>query len=261
MTLKDTQEQFKKIILEPESLRENMAFVQTCYEGKIPLEKRFEVYRGNLISSLTDVVTSTYELITALTGEDFASSMAREYILQNIPERANMNTYGGTYAEFIESFNPAQSLPYLPDIARLEWAMHLSYYGADEPDIDLTALSEEDNFEILELVLKDHVHLLQSNYPLDQIRNACLDPNQAGTLSLEQEAPSHFLITRPKFVAELEPISKDVYDFLLLIQNKNSLGEIFETFSKKEPNRQPEDLQHILQDLLKKNIFTDYTKG
>jgi hypothetical protein len=93
---------------------------------------RFAVYRNNVIVSLIDALADTYPVVRQLVGEEFFHAMAREYALAHPPVSPVMAHYGDGFAEFIAGFPPAAALPYLADMARLEYLYVQVYHAADE---------------------------------------------------------------------------------------------------------------------------------
>ena len=57
--------------------------------------------------------------------------MARAYALAEPPRSPVLMDYGAGFADFIAGFAPAASLPYLPDVARIERAWREAYHAAD----------------------------------------------------------------------------------------------------------------------------------
>ena len=57
--------------------------------------------------------------------------MARAYIAAEKPRYALIIHYGESFPDFIEAFEPARELAYLPDVARLESAWVESYHAAE----------------------------------------------------------------------------------------------------------------------------------
>ena len=97
--------------------------------------RRFGVYRNNVIVSLIDALTDSYTVVGALVGDDFFRAMAREFARLHPPRSPVMANYGDDFAEFIAGFAPAGTLPYLADVARLEWQRVVSWHAADEPSL------------------------------------------------------------------------------------------------------------------------------
>jgi hypothetical protein len=57
--------------------------------------------------------------------------MARVYLVENPPRSPVIFEYGGSFADFLERFEPLAGYPYLPDVARLERAWLDAFHAAD----------------------------------------------------------------------------------------------------------------------------------
>ncbi len=129
---------------------------------------RFAVYRNNVTVSLIDALADTFAVVRELVGEQFFSAMAKVFAQANPPRSRIMAYYGETFADFIERFEPASSLPYLADVARLEMGRVRAYHAADLPGLPAevlrTALADEQTIVSLRLVLHPCVHLVQSRF-------------------------------------------------------------------------------------------------
>ena len=87
-----------------------------------PAPRRFAVYRNNVLGALGTAMAGAFPAVRRMVGEDFFRVMARTYVLEIPPTSPVLLDYGKTFPEFIAGFEPAASLPYLPDVARLERA-------------------------------------------------------------------------------------------------------------------------------------------
>ncbi|MBE7635675.1 hypothetical protein GUA87_02375 [Sneathiella sp. P13V-1] len=83
---------------------------------------RFNTYRSNYFSSLIAVLTEQFPVTAELVGPEFFDALVQEYATQIPPTSPVMGIYGERFAEFLEGFEPVQQVPYLADVARLEWA-------------------------------------------------------------------------------------------------------------------------------------------
>ena len=71
---------------------------------------------------------------------------------------------------FLTSFEPAKALPYLPDVARLEWHIATAYHAADARPIGATALGQlGDDALDAGLVLHPSCAIVLSHYPVFSI--------------------------------------------------------------------------------------------
>jgi hypothetical protein len=93
----------------------------TTWNGSDPAG-RFAVYRNNVFASLIDALADTYPVMLALVGNEFFRAMAKVFVQTNPPRSRVLACYGSGFADFVEDFYPARSLPYLADVARLEIA-------------------------------------------------------------------------------------------------------------------------------------------
>ena len=93
--------------------------------------RRFDVYRNNVTVSLVEALESAFPAVCRLVGAEFFKAAARVYVRQQPPRSPVMLFYGETFPEFLETFEPAAGVPYLGDVARLEWARLKAYHAAD----------------------------------------------------------------------------------------------------------------------------------
>lgn len=104
-------------------------------------QKRFAVYRNNVMVGLIDALRTSFPATCRIVGEDFFGAMAREYVTLRPPTSPVLVEYGDGFPDFISEFEPADALPYLADVARIERARIAAYHAADEPALDVDALA------------------------------------------------------------------------------------------------------------------------
>lgn len=155
-------------------------FVDAIFDSKLPAPqnmrdpnnvyapKRFNVYRNNVIVGLTEAVKDGFPLVERIVGEEFFEAMAREYVRHNPPASPLLFLYGENFADFIAEFEPAKSVPYLADMARLEYYKRRAYFAGDADYRDPTKTDLE---ELLALPLSLHpsVFVMRSAYPIVSI--------------------------------------------------------------------------------------------
>lgn len=165
---------------------------ETASAGKIAADgldgaARMQVYRNNTRLILTGVLAGIYPVFYKLVGERFFNGTAREYLHVHTPDSGNMHAYGAEMADFLEGFPPAQQLPYLPDVARLEWAWHSAYYAADvAPELMVRHLPAKDLAKSnADIGLHPSCTVLASPYPVHRIWEVNRN-NHDETVSLEE---------------------------------------------------------------------------
>ena len=112
-----------------------------AWNGSDPA-RRFAVHRNNVTVSLVDALADTFPVVQALVGEDFFRAMAVLFVRGHPPASPLLHRYGGALPAFIEGFAPAQSLPFLSDVARLELARVQACHAADAPPLSPAAAAQ-----------------------------------------------------------------------------------------------------------------------
>lgn len=135
---------------------------------------RLEIHRSNTVLSLRDALKETFPVVCRLVGEEFFGFAARQFVRTRPPLEARLAAYGASFAGFLESFEPARALAYLPDTARLEWAVNQAFHAADGAPLDpapLARLGAEQSAG-LRFALHPSCTLFASAYPVLRIWEA-----------------------------------------------------------------------------------------
>jgi hypothetical protein len=136
--------------------------------------RRFGVYRNNVHASLTVVLRDRFPAVQRLVGAEFFAAMAREFIAMHPPRSTVLMRYGGNFAGFIDGFAPVAGLPYLGDVARLEWARAVALHAADARPLEIEALRRipPEHVERLIFTLHPSLRILRSEWPVISIWDA-----------------------------------------------------------------------------------------
>ena len=163
--------------------------------GKLTAVRRLEIYRHNVMSNLRGVLKDIYPVIFAIVGDAFFLHAADQFIRTHPSHSGDLNQFGSGWPAFLASYPHAADLPYLSDVAQLEWAWHEAFHASDAPPFDLgrlAAIPPEVHGE-LHFVLHPAVRLLQSSFPI----LAILAVNQkaySGEMRVDWDAPAESLM-------------------------------------------------------------------
>jgi hypothetical protein len=161
-------------------------------------QARFAVYRNNVSVSLVAALAETFPVLRALVGDEFFRAMARLYVADEPPCSPVLAHYGEGLADWLTRFEPAASLPYLPDMARLERARVRAYHAADAPSLDAGAvaarLAEPARLAQARLRLHSSVSVLDSRYAIVSLWAA--HQGQAAIEDVVPERPESALVLR-----------------------------------------------------------------
>ena len=193
------------------------------------LRRRFDIYRNNRAVSLIEALRSTYPAIKQLVGDEFFKACATAFIDANPPTQPVMAEYGRSFGPFMSSLPNTGNLPFLNDIAELEWQRLQAYHCVDAPVIDPTALAEVPPESIMELRLQCHPasHCVMSQWPIGSIWTICTDDSGANPdahKNVDMRSGEAVLITRPSMEVQINRIDHAAAVFLNALQNKETLG-------------------------------------
>ncbi len=92
------------------------------------------VHRNTVLSAISNALRLTHPAIERLVGEEFFDRMAIEYARAAPPAVPQLDEYGAGFAASIAGFPGTETLPYLSELARLDW--ELSALGRLRPEAE-----------------------------------------------------------------------------------------------------------------------------
>ena len=180
-----------------------------------PSERRFAVYRNNVVSGLIDTLQAAFPAVCRIVGAEFFRAMARVYVAQEPPDSPILLGYGAGFADFIGTFEPAATLAYLPDVARIEHAWAGAYHAADGSPIEAAALAQipPDALPGVQLYLGPSVRLIRSRFPALTIWRMNVGVGAPGPVDLGAGG-ENVLVARPGTQVELRLLSQASTEFI-----------------------------------------------
>jgi hypothetical protein len=238
---------------------DNGALADLIRGDGLPFDKRLQIYRNNTLISLTEALKSTFPTVAALVGEPFFAFAAKAFIRDQPPRAPRLSEYGDGFAGFLAGFAPAQSLPYLPDVARLEWAVNAAYHAPDDRPLDprrLAAVPQE-RYPALAFALRASCRLLRSPYPVDSLWKA---HQPGGSLEgLDVAAGGcNLLVFRPAAEVEFMTLDGAGFAFLTALAGGGKLEQAYEAAAAVDPAF---DLIAALGAHLGRGTFADFVDG
>lgn len=92
---------------------------------------RLRIYRHNSELIHLEALRTTFPAVVALVGDAFFEHAAAPYRGLHPSRSGNLQTFGEHFPEYLEQLPNAQRLPYLGDVARLEWRRQLAALASD----------------------------------------------------------------------------------------------------------------------------------
>lgn len=166
-------------------------------KGGAPVDERLAIYLNNTRVLTRAALGDTFPIVRELVGDDFFKGLASEFVRVHPPRSAALLFYGEAFPEFIDGFEPARSLPYLGDMARLEWAIHLAHHAADTESADLGPLHAfpEADLPGVRFQLSPDLGLVRSAWAVGQIRAAHQGEMRFEDVRID-DGPAHLMVRR-----------------------------------------------------------------
>ena len=192
-----------------------------------PAGKRFDVYRNNVVSGLTHVLEAGFPVVRRLVGDAFFAAMAAEFVRRHPPKSRVLMLYGDEFCDFLQQFPPVAHLGYLPDMAKLEQGIRVSYHAADADVLPAESLAAllPGKFSQITLRLSPSVFVLESTWPIVSIWRANTDPAAPVPMMGGEDA----VVLRPGFDPELHLLPPGGAPFIKALQTGETLAEAVES--------------------------------
>jgi hypothetical protein len=195
--------------------------------GEEDLAAGAAVYRRNLLANLHDALASTYPVVRRLVGDAFFREAARQFTRAYPSTSGDLHAFGSQLGDFLGRYAPAHDLGYLPDVARLEWAVAQAFHGPDPRRLDLDALArigEGDRPRVL-FRMQEAARLIESRHPIVAIWQAN-QPARDGML--EASGPERALVYREGTAVIVRALGPVSWGFLERVASGATLGAMAE---------------------------------
>jgi hypothetical protein len=221
------------------------------------VRNRFGIYRGNTLANAARALGAAYPVIEKIVGAEFFSGLAREYKTRFPSRDGDLNEYGASFAAFLADFPPAGEMPYLAEVARLEWQVHRAHYAVDPAPFDAARLATiaPEHQLLLRPRLHPACHVLHSAYPLARLWEVHQD-----TFTNEFEVdfsrgPTYALVFRPRFRVEVAQIGDAEAAFLAAAIEGETLGTALAAAQSRKPSF---DLGRSLSEWVESSVIVDF---
>ncbi|PKF62566.1 DUF2063 domain-containing protein [Psychromonas sp. psych-6C06] len=223
MKLKQLQTQFAdSLFYEGDAITESIKTTQ-----QISPDQRLQIYRNSFIMGVTEALVITYQHTSSLVGEDFFNAVCRTFILQNPPKENNIITYGKGFSCYLSALPQLQSMPYISEMARFEWALEQT---CNTPvsvlQLDLEKLGQltEDNLANLTFSTPTQITLFESEQNIALLYEMLIAEQVQET---DLNTPCYLVLKKqPDFKIELISLDKLSFRLLQQIQAGKTLAEI-----------------------------------
>jgi hypothetical protein len=194
----------------------------------IPASAQIQVYQNNARETYRKALLASFPVVGRLVGEDCFAGLAVKYMRQFPSEQGDLSRFGAAFADFLQALYGASEFAYLPDVARLEWALEEVHLEPDQAQLDAEALGGVDPLDHgrLTFSLRRATRLVDSHYPILTIWRAN-QPDRSGDADLGSGAEPIAVLRRGDDV-ELHRLNRTTWQLASQFARGTSLERAFE---------------------------------
>jgi len=195
------------------------------------------IYRDSIRLGLAHALGEIYPVCARLLGDAFFTQLCEQYIQEHPSHSPDLNRYGLSFPEFVDSHRLASELPWLVDVLQLERAWHRVFSGMDAVEFDLQCLSELTEQQSLSacIILQQNMQLIESLWPIDKIWHANRDFSKEPEIIALTEQTVYLLIWRDGLTMHLDVLSAEMWCLLESLGDGDSLQDACELLEQQYP--------------------------
>lgn len=253
LSLHELQSQLAAQLLDPGAVDADAAVSRDA----IPAQERIDFHSNSGVSNFRGTLRAVYPVVERLVGANFFACAADAYRDAQPSTNSDLGRFGEHFADFVDTWTATGELPYLADIARLEWRIEQSFQAPDRASLsvhDFAAVPPA-RHEKLKFELHPSCRLLASEWPIHHIWRA----NQPGapvglTMDLRRR-DLYLLIRRQAHAVVIETLDRGEFCMLNLL----ATGSAFDDARRSAIATQPDfDLGAFLQKHVAAGVFAEF---
>lgn len=118
------------------------------------IEARWHLYAHGYVARIAEAIENDYPALNRVLGARALRSLTARYVARFPPRSHDLGRVGDRLPGFLEDDALTQELPFLPDLARLEWAVAEAFVAADRQDLRWEDLAREGSEAVAEWPLR-----------------------------------------------------------------------------------------------------------
>lgn len=225
-TLKDLQVCLKSEI----TSSDGHAFVPFIVKGLMDIEDRLAIYSDAYFSRIAEALRTDFEATYQTLGEETFFELVSAYIKEFPSTSTSIEEVGAKFPDFIRKLDPGIGLPYLSELAQIEWALIEAFYADDLLPFNPNSLNTipHSSWNMVKLIMDPSIRLIETSWPVHII----WESRKSSVIPELRQSTSFYLVYRNGHKVELIKKNKIEFKALKLAQSGHSVGQICEGLEK-----------------------------
>jgi hypothetical protein len=90
-----------------------------------------DVSRNNFVGTLVNALHTSFPAVSCLVGREFFEAVANAFVRQAPPRSPLLDNYGSDFPAFLRTLSALNALPYIAEVAELEWLVNVALHAHD----------------------------------------------------------------------------------------------------------------------------------
>ena len=205
-------------------------------QGGAPGIERLGVYAGGYLTRIGEALAEAYPAIRQVLGRSVFGELSEAYAARVPSHEYNLSRAGRGLAAFLPTWPTTRNLPFLPDLARLEWAVTEAFHAHEELPLPATAMRAwpVEDWPRTRLLFQPSVHVIESAWPVLDIWAARERPRAEIHIELV-DRPQTILVFRQGVSVRCELLTAEQAAVLRALLERRPLEAACEGVSAEAP--------------------------
>ncbi len=207
-------------------------------QREAPGAERLAVYTEGYLARMQQALAEVYEAVRHVVGRRAFADLSRAYAGAFPSHEYNLSFAGRHLPAFLASAALTRELPFLPDLAQLDWLVCQAFHAHEQPAMSAHALAlPEGGLEAwahARLILQPSMGLVASPWPIRDIWAARHQPVAQVTIDLV-DRPQHVLIARQGLQVRCDLLEPAAFALLQALHGGRPLGEALQDVAMQWP--------------------------
>lgn len=179
------------------------------------IETRWDIYGSGYVARLVEAVENDYPATRRILGAGSFGSLVARYVRRCPPRSHDIGRAGDRLSAFLAEDPLTHDLPFLPDLARLEWCLAEAFIAADVEPLTWTALTALDPDTVADTTfrLRPGTSLIDTRWSLLDLRSVKDEGDSEVSMRMDDCSRS-VLVYRQGLQVRYSAVAAEDADFL-----------------------------------------------
>ena len=203
------------------------------HQGPDPGETRLSVYAEGYLVRIREALAELYPSVHHVLGDRSFAELARAYAASHPSHDYNLSFAGRHLSGFLARSPLTQRLPFLPDLAHLEWQVSQAFHAFYLPPLNPKSVAQWslEEWNRAQIIFQPSVSAGASAWPVLDIWESRTTPPEKIDIDLV-DRPQRVMVYRRDVQVRCELLSEQEYFFLKELLATRRFGEICEEMAQ-----------------------------